>query len=394
VKIICVGGGPAGLYFAILKKIIDPACEIVVYERNPPKVTHGWGVYCYDLVEQLQAWDPESATAIREGSMRWTDQVLLREGRRTTYSGRGGYSIGRHRLLDVLATRAKALGVEIRYESPVDSLGQLPAADLIVASDGSGSNFRKSHAEQFGTRIATGRNKFIWLGTTKVLGAFTFALENTPAGWIWFHGYAHDADTSTCVVECSPETWQGLGFGEMDIEEAVRSLEKIFARALDGHRLMAGGSSWAHFRTVTNEKWHHGNVVLIGDAAHTTHFTIGSGTRLALMDAIALSRRLQQSPDLETALAAYGQERREALSQPRSEARVSSQWFESIHRYMGLSDQQFFLLLRERRSPLLARIPPRLYYGLHTAVEQVPLLRKLRRWIGPPARAAYSRWRS
>jgi 2-polyprenyl-6-methoxyphenol hydroxylase-like FAD-dependent oxidoreductase len=395
VKIICVGGGPAGLYFAILMKRLHQDWDVRVHERNPAGRTHGWGVvYWDDLLAELQASDPESAAQIRDGSVRWPDQSLQIEGRRTTHTGRGGYSIGRHRLLEILAQRATEVGVDLHYERSVGSLAELPESDLIVAADGSGSGLRKSAAQTFGTSITTGRNKYIWLGTTKVLDAFTFALARTPAGWIWFHGYAHDSDTSTCVVECAPETWKGLGFDRSETEAAVRHLEDIFADALDGHRLLAGESSWVNFRTVTNETWHHGKLVLVGDAAHTTHFTIGSGTKLAFQDAIALASSLARVGDLEAALTSYGSQRREALRQPQSEAAFSAAWFENMERYMGLEDEQFFLLLRERRSPLLAKIPPLLYYRMHTAVERMPPLRALRRWIGPPARAAYSRWRS
>jgi 2-polyprenyl-6-methoxyphenol hydroxylase-like FAD-dependent oxidoreductase len=394
-RIACVGGGPAGLYFAILTKRRDATSEVTVYERNPPSRTHGWGVvYWDDLLESLQAADPTSAAAIRANSVKWTDQGLHLDGRWTLYKGRGGYGIGRHRLLELLAARAKELGVRLVYETEVHEASQLPPADLLVAADGSGSTLRRNAADRLGTSIRTGRNKYIWLGSTKVLDAFTFALVRTSAGWIWFHGYAHDSETSTCVVECSPETWSGLGFDRCDSRQAIEQLETLFAGVLEGHQLLLGQSTWLSFRTVQNEHWHDGNLVLMGDAAHTTHFTIGSGTKLALQDAIALSASLEQHQVLETALSAYGEARREALRQPQSEARCSAAWFENIERYMDLSDKQFFLLLRERRSPLLARIHPLLYYRLHTFAEAVPALRRLRRWIGPPARAAYSRWRS
>jgi 2-polyprenyl-6-methoxyphenol hydroxylase-like FAD-dependent oxidoreductase len=394
-RIVCVGGGPAGLYFSILTKLRDNSCEVAVYDRNAPGRTHGWGVvYWDDLVEELQASDPVSASAITESSVRWTEQSLYRKGRLTVHRGRGGYSIGRSQLLQVLASRAVELGVDVHHEAEVRDADEFPDADLIVASDGSGSGLRKHLAARFGTKVVAGRNKYIWLGTKKVLPAFTFALAETAAGWIWFHGYAHDNSTSTCVVECPPETWCGLALDHPDVAQSVDRLETIFADALDGHPLLAGESSWLSFRTVTNERWHDGKVVLMGDAAHTTHFTIGSGTRLALQDAIALSTCLGQHAHVEEAVAIYEQQRREALRQPQSEARFSAAWFESIERYMRLPDSQFFLLLRERRSPLLAAMPPALYYRSHTFVEAVPALRTLRRWIGPPARAVYSRWKS
>ncbi|GLQ53552.1 FAD-dependent monooxygenase [Devosia nitrariae] len=393
-RIACVGGGPAGLYFAILMKRRDATSEVTVYERNPPKRTQGWGVvYWNDLVESLQAADSTSAAAICANSVKWTDQGLHLRGRWTLHSGRGGYGIGRHRLLELLTARAIELGVRVVYDTDICDVRQVCHADLVVAADGSGSALRRNAADRFSTSISTGRNKYIWLGSTKVLDTFTFALVRTPAGWIWFHGYAHDGETSTCVVECPPETWSGLGFDRCDARQAVDMLEPLFADVLEDHPLLLGESSWLNFRTVRNEHWHDGNLVLMGDAAHTTHFTIGSGTKLALQDAIALSESLGEHHDLETALSAYGQGRREALRQPQSEARCSAAWFENIERYVGLGDIQLFLLLRERRSPLLARIPPLLYYRLHMLAEKVPALRRLRRWIGPPARAVYSRWR-
>lgn len=394
-KVVCAGGGPAGLYFAILLKLSNCRFDVTVRERNSPGRTQGWGVtYQNDLLDKLRKSDPESASAIRNNSVRWTNQVLDVRGRRTLDSGAGGYSIGRQRLLDILAGRAAELGVRLHFEAEVDGDSQLPEADLIVACDGARSRLRQRYVDKFKTHVTDGRNKYIWLGTTKVFDPFTFAMVESDAGWIWFYGYVFDSDTSTCIVECSPETWHALDFDKRESADAVGVLGKIFADALHGHRLMSGGSSWQHFRTVSNEKWHHQGVVLMGDAAHTTHFSIGSGTTLALEDAIALAARLHQRLDLEVALAGYERERRAALLQPQSEARFSALWFENVSRYIGSDDAQLFALLRERRSPLLSRIPPRLYYRLHQATESVSALGRLRKWIGPRARAAYRRWYS
>lgn len=387
-KVVCAGGGPAGLYFAILLKLRSGRFDVTVHERNSPGRTHGWGVtYSKDLLDKLRKSDPESASAIRNNSVRWTDQALDIRGRRTLHSA-GGYGIGRQRLLDILAGRAAELGVRLHFEAEVDGDGRLPEADLIVACDGAGSRLRQRYVDNFGTDVTVGRNKYIWLGTTKMFDAFTFAMVESDAGWIWFYGYVFDRDTSTCIAECSPETWHALGFDKQESEDAVGVLGKIFADALQGHRLMSGGSSWQNFRTVSNEKWHHQGVVLMGDAAHTTHFSIGSGTTLALEDAIALAARLHQRSDLDVALTGYERERRAALLQPQSEARFSALWFENLSRYMGSGDAQLFALLRERRSPLLPRIPPRLYYRLHQATESVSVLGRLRTWIGPRVRAA------
>lgn len=390
-----MGGGPAGLYLAILMKLHSVDHDITVFERDPRGLTYGWGVvYWEDLLLKLRANDPETARSISESSVRWRDQVLDVRGTLTVHSGGGGggYSIGRRRLLEILGQRATDLGVHLRFESEIESPLQVPDAELIVVCDGAGSRLRQHHIDGFKTHIVTGRNKYIWLGTHKIFDAFTFAMVETGAGWIWFHAYRFDAETSTCVVECSQKTWTGLGFDTLGSDEAVHLLSKIFVRSLDGLPLLNQGSRWLNFRTVSNEKWHRGNVVLMGDAAHTTHFTIGSGTKLALEDAMALAVELHEHMDLDSALDGYESDRLAALRQPQSEARLSAQWFENISRYTGLSDRQLLTVLRERRSPLLPRLPPLVYYALHQATQEVPVLRKLRHQVGPRARAAYSRW--
>lgn len=390
-KIAVVGGGPAGLYFATLMKQRDPHHDVVVYERQQPGETYGWGVvYWDDLLRNLTASDAQTAQAIHSGSIRWSSQVLEVAGRRTVRGSGGGYSIGRHRLLEILTKRASDIGVRIEYGAEID-LPDVTDADVIVAADGAGSRLRQRHRDELGTVITEGANKYIWLGTSKVFDGFTFSLVNTDAGWIWFHGYAFDDERSTCVIECSAATWAGLGFDRADAATSTVSLESLFARSLDGHRLINRNSSWLNFRTVTNARWCHDNIVLAGDAAHTTHFSIGSGTRLALEDSIALAKHLGAGPSIRSAFAAYEAERRSAIVQSQSEARFSALWFEHIERYVNLVDEQLLTLLRERRSPLLARIPPRWYYELHQATERFPFVGKVRRWVGPRARALYSR---
>ena len=207
--------------------------------------------------------------------------------------GGHGYGIGRQRLLDILVERAKGLGVRVEFESEIENVDDLREADLIVACDGVNSRLRELRREQFRTDVVVGRNRYIWLGTSRVFDAFTFAFVHTDAGWIWSHAYGFDGSTSTFIVECSPDTWTGLGFDTLDEAESIRLLETLFERHLQGHPLKSkvrsqGGAPWLNFRTVTNENWDADNIVLMGDAAHTTHFTIGSGTRLALEDAISL----------------------------------------------------------------------------------------------------------
>jgi 2-polyprenyl-6-methoxyphenol hydroxylase-like FAD-dependent oxidoreductase len=391
VKIACVGGGPAGLYFAILMKERDPTNEITVLERNPRGVTYGWGVVFWgDLLDQLHAGDPESAREISAAAFRWNGQLLAVEGKEPVYEPGRGYGIGRKHLLELLTARARALGVRVRFECGVERLSDLPDADLIVASDGVSSRLRELHRDRFETAVEVGRNAYIWLGTSRVFDTFTFGFVETEAGWIWCHAYGFDRETSTFIVECSPETWAGLGFDRRGDHETIALLEQLFASQLDGHPLRVNGAlRWLNFRTLTNTKWQHGNLVLMGDAAHTTHFTIGSGTKLALEDALALVTELHGASELRPALEAYEKQRCRALIPAQTDAHFSAQWFENLPRYASLEPGRLFALLRERRSPLLPRMPPAAYYRLHQATHDVGALRTLRRWAAPKIKALY-----
>jgi 2-polyprenyl-6-methoxyphenol hydroxylase-like FAD-dependent oxidoreductase len=389
-KIVCVGGGPAGLYFAILMKS-HANHEITVLERNPAGVTYGWGVVFWDdLLAQLHASDPATARAIEANAFRWTGERLAVEGTNPIDEEGEGYGIARQRLLDLLLERAQSLGVRVEFECDIAQLSQLPAADLIVGCDGVNSRLRRLHGDAFGTAVSIGRNKYVWLGTSKVFDVFTFAFVETAAGWIWCHAYGFDEQTSTFIVECAPETWAGLGFERLGESDTVRLLEQLFASQLEGHRLQAkSGPLWLNFRTLTNEKWHLENAVLMGDAAHTTHFTIGSGTKLALEDAIALAARLHEAEEVESALEEYEQERRLALRPVQTDAQFSARWFEQIPRWAHLEPARFFALLHERRSPLLQHLPPRLYYRLHQATHEIAALRRLRKWAAPTIKARF-----
>jgi 2-polyprenyl-6-methoxyphenol hydroxylase-like FAD-dependent oxidoreductase len=385
-RIVCVGGGPAGLYFAILMRKRGDH-EVTVLERNPAGVTYGWGVVFWDdLLAELRASDPPTAREIEAAAFRWSGERLVVGSREPVDAPGGGYGIARQRLLDVLLGRALSLGVRVEFESQVE---ELPDADLIVGSDGVNSCVRRLHGDRFGTTVSTGRNKYIWLGTSKVFELFTFAFVETEAGWIWCHAYGFDDRTSTFIVECAPETWAGLGFDRLGDDETLRLLERLFASQLGGHPLRAnGGASWLNFRTLTNAVWHVDDTVLMGDAAHTTHFTIGSGTKLALEDAITLAAKLHQG-ELHPALEAYERERRLALRPTQTDARFSAQWFEDVPRYADLQPDRLFALLHERRSPLLPHLPPALYYRLHQATHEIPALRRLRRWAAPRIKARY-----
>ncbi|MER7623492.1 FAD-dependent monooxygenase [Streptomyces sp. NPDC126503] len=400
VKIAVVGGGPAGLYFSVLMKRQDPAHDITVYERNPEGSTYGWGVtYWAGLLDELRAGDPESAAVIAAASVTWTDGLAIVRDERTVHRGGAGFGIGRRAVLGLLADRARELGVRVEYEHPVagPEAPELADADLVVAADGVHSALREAHADHFGSTFTAGRNRYIWLGTTKVFDSFSFAFKETDHGWIWCYAYGFSGERSTCVVECSPETWTGLGLDTLGEAAGLALLEKVFHDLLDGHPLIGRGQAddaarWLTFRTLTNRVWHRGNLVLLGDAAHTTHYSIGAGTTLALEDALALAAALRAHPDRETALTAYGKERRSALVPAQSAARLSAQWYENLPRYMRLEPARMFALLGQRHSPLLPYVPPQLYYRLDRAAESLEPLRRLKRWLGPRvARAVHGR---
>lgn len=281
-KIACVGGGPASLYFSILMKLQDASHDVTVHERNPAGSTYGWGVtYWAGLLDKLREGDPASALAVSENSVSWSDGVAHVGDRTTVHPGDEGFGIGRRRMLDLLAERARSLGVHVVYESEVEA-DRLPDADLVVAGDGINSALRERHADHFGSEVTHGRNYYVWLGTTKVFDSFTFSFVETDHGWIWCYAYRFGDDRSTLVIECSPRTWTGLGLDGASEADGLALLEKLFAELLNGHGLIGraqadGTAQWLTFRTLTNRTWHRGNLVLLGDAAHTTHYSIGAG---------------------------------------------------------------------------------------------------------------------
>ena len=301
-RIACAGGGPAGLYFAILMKLWQPESDVTVFERNATGVTHGWGViWERRFLDRMAGLDAESAAEIERDSSRWRDQVINFRGvREVNGANKGTYAVSRQRFMDILAARARGLGVDIRYSCEIRDAGQLPDPDLIVAADGVNSLLRDGRQAGFGTSVRTGRNKYTWLGTSKAYESFSFFFEQTEAGWIWAHAYQHEPTASTFIVECTPATWAGLGFDNGPASMALDRLEEIFGQHLDGHRLTSrftDGSEarWQNFRTVRNERWHDGRVALVGDSAHTAHFSVGLGTTLAIDDVIALAEQLRRA---------------------------------------------------------------------------------------------------
>lgn len=357
-RIACVGGGPAGLTFAISMKLRDPAHDIVVFERNAPGDTFGWGVVFSDqTMENLRANDPKSADAIEAGFAHWDDIDVHIHGQTITSSGHGFVGIGRKRLLNILQDRARELDVRLEFQAEIEPTPALLAEyDLVLACDGANSKLRAMFEPDFGVDIDVRPNKYIWLGANKAFEAFTFAFEQTPHGWIWAHAYKFEDNASTFIVECSEATWRAFGFDAMSQDETCRAAEKLFAKHLDGATLSTNakhlrGSAWLNFPRIVCETWARGNLILMGDAAHTAHFSIGSGTKLALEDAILLAEVLHGGKPLDEALAEYRAVRQVEVLKLQNAARNSTEWFENVDRYARLEPLQFTysLLTRSQR---------------------------------------------
>jgi anthraniloyl-CoA monooxygenase len=359
-RIACIGGGPAGLYFACLMRLRDPTHDVHVFERNERGVTFGWGVVFSDqTVENLEAADPVSARAITDRFEHWDDIEVHLKGECHRSSGHGFIGIGRKELLAILADRAEALGAVLHFGAGDYTASTLwNDFDLVIAADGINSKTRDLDADAFGVEVDSRSNKFVWLGTSKRFDAFTFAFEETEAGWIWAHAYKFAPDCSTFIVECSEATWRGLGFDTMDQAQSIALCERIFAKYLDGHALksnaahLRGSAAWLNFRRINCATWHHGKTILIGDAAHTAHFSIGSGTKLALEDAIKLAEVLNRPGlPLDQALEEYQAERSLEVVKLQNSARNSTEWFETLERYLPFEPWQFAysLLTRSQR---------------------------------------------
>lgn len=362
-KIVCIGGGPAGLYFALLMKQQNPAHDITVVERNRPYDTFGWGVVFSDqTLGNLRAADEKTAGQILDAFNHWDDIEVLINGHSVLSTGHGFCGIGRKRLLNILQARCEELGVKLVFETDVGSDEDFPDADLIIASDGLNSRIRTKYEATYQPDIDVRDCRFVWLGTEKLFEPFTFAFEKTEWGWFQAHAYRFDDKTSTFIVEAPERVWQGAGLDKMEKEESIAFCEKLFAKYLDGNPLISnashlrGSAQWIKFPRVICKTWVHHNgrapVVLMGDAAHTAHFSIGSGTKLALEDAIELTRAIGRSPnDLTKALQEYEAERSVAVLRIQNAARNSTEWFENVDRYVNLPPEQFAysLLTRSQR---------------------------------------------
>ncbi|MFF1415919.1 FAD-dependent monooxygenase [Streptomyces sp. NPDC058289] len=361
-RIAVIGGGPGGLYFAALAKQISPHWEVTVWERNAPDDTFGFGVVFSDeTLDGIAQADPSVHAAMSAEFARWSDIDVRHRGQTLTSGGHGFAALGRRRLLQILQERCAALDVDVRYRTQAPPPEQLAAEyDLVVACDGVRSATRAAYADTFGADLDERAGRYMWLGTDKVFEAFTFIVEERDFGTLQVHAYPYDDTRSTFIVEMDEDTWQRGGFagstgldlapGASD-EEGIRRCEEILAGHLDGHRLIPNNSKWLRFTTVRNRTWRHGNTVLLGDAAHTAHFSIGSGTKLAMEDALALAACLHEHPDVESALAAYEDERRPVVESTQRAAQASLEWFENIDRYTGQDPHQFAfnLLTRSRR---------------------------------------------
>ena len=359
-KVLCLGGGPAGLYFAISMKLRDPSHEVTVLERNKANDTFGWGVVLSDdALSNMARNDPVSTRSIKDHFAYWDDIAVVQGGVRTVSGGHGFAGIGRKQLLIILQSRARELGVNLQFETEFKSAEDYRHDyDIVVATDGLNSAVRREYEGAFKPDIDTRLCKFVWLGThAKFDDAFTFIFEKTKHGWVWAHAYQFDSNTATFIVECSQSTWAAWGFDAMSKEDTVETCRKIFEDHLGGNPLISnaahlrGSAVWMNFPRVICERWYHENVVLMGDAAATSHFSIGSGTRLALDSAIALATYLHSEPSIEAAFARYQDVRRIEVLRLQSAARNSLEWFEDVERYLDMPPTQFAysLLTRSQR---------------------------------------------
>ncbi|MFJ3622413.1 bifunctional salicylyl-CoA 5-hydroxylase/oxidoreductase [Streptomyces iakyrus] len=350
-RVAIIGGGPGGLYAAALLKRLDPERQITVWERNAPDDTFGFGVVLSDeTLGGIEHADPEVYEALQRHFTRWDDIDIVHRDTRHTSSGHGFAALGRRRLLEILHTRCRDLGVDLRFRTgaPAD----LPRThDLVIAADGIHSTTREAHADVFRPRVTHHRCRYIWLAADFPFDSFRFEIAETEHGVMQLHGYPYAPDASTVIIEMRDEVWRAAGFDELDEAESVERCAKIFAEALRGRPLKSNNSTWTTFRTVVNDRWSHGNVVLLGDAAHTAHFSIGSGTKLAVEDALALTACLEERDTLPEALAAYEAERRPVVASTQRAARASLEWFENIALYLDQPPRQFAfnLLTRSRR---------------------------------------------
>lgn len=348
-----IGGGPAGLYFAILAKKNFPDWNIDVFERNGPNDTFGWGVVFSDrTLQYLEEYDKSSHDEIKKTFETWENVDVIHKDERITIGGNKFSGISRLKMLNILQARCDELGVKIEYHKEITNLDEVKGSDLILICDGVNSIIRRNYPSYFEPELSSRSNKYIWFGTHQLFHALTLTFRQNEAGIFASHSYKFDKTTSTFVVECDPITWEKAGFASMTEDETRIYLEKVFEKDLDGNPLLSNRSVWINFLLVKNKHWIHDNIVLLGDAAHTAHFSIGSGTKLALEDAIALFKEFQVEKNVQTALHSYEEHRKPKVEEYQQFAYDSLLLFENLKEYIGLDPLEMAYKMMTRSKKL------------------------------------------
>ncbi|HEY0003969.1 MAG TPA: FAD-dependent monooxygenase [Pyrinomonadaceae bacterium] len=348
-KINIIGGGPAGLYFAILMKKRNPAHEVTVFERNGPNDTFGWGVVFSDkTLSYLRENDEESYLEITNSFEMWDNVDVVHRDEKITIRGNRFSGIARIALLNILQQRSQALGVDLRFRTEISEVEEYATCDLLVGADGINSIVRLRYQDFFQPQLSLGKNRYIWYGTHRLFHGLTLTFREHEAGAFAAHSYKFNKRTSTFIVECSEETWTNAGFERMSDAETRAYLAEVFAKDLEGHELLSNNSRWINFVNVKNTHWSYGQRVLLGDALHTAHFSIGSGTKLALEDSIALAKAFDENADVETALREFERARRPIIEEYQEAAYESLVWFENAAGYMHLAPLPFAYSLMTR----------------------------------------------
>jgi anthraniloyl-CoA monooxygenase len=349
-KINIIGGGPAGMYFAILMKQADVTHDITLYERNGPDDTFGWGVvFSGKTLANLRAADESSHAEITRDFEAWDNVDVVKDEEKISIHGNSFSGIARIRLLKILQRRCEALGIGIDFRNEIKHIESLRRnSDLLVGADGVNSTVRQAFADRFQPSLSTRPNKYVWYGTNHLFHGLTLTFRKNGAGVFAAHSYKFDKTTSTFIVECDPQTWSNAGFASMNDEETRVYVAEVFARDLHGQPLLSNNSKWINFVLVKNANWHFENVVLLGDALHTAHFSIGSGTKLAMEDAIALKNCFDRAPDVASAVQEFERTRKPIIEDYQSAAYESMVWFENARDYMHLSPMELAYSLMKR----------------------------------------------
>ena len=380
-RIAVLGGGPAGLYFSYLWKKRHPQSSIKLYEQNPADATWGFGVvFSERALEFLRTDDPDTADFIAPHMQTWRNMTLDLKGEQVVLDGVGFSAIGRLKLLQLLQQRARSVGVELTFGKLIESVAEVGEVDLIVGADGLNSVVRRACEGDFKTSLSYADNKFAGYGTTKTFETLSQTFVETHMGTFNAHHYRYAPDASTFLVECDRQTWDRCGFANKTVEESKAVCEKVFARTLDGHPLISNKSVWRNFPWLWNERWHFRNLVLVGDALHNAHFSIGSGTRLAMEDVISLVKALEAEDDMERGLARHQAERRPIVDTLVEAAKASAQWYERFPAYMALAPLDFaysYITRSGRIDPARLRTMSPRFMARYDAAHQSPSVVRL-----------------